>query len=357
MYFNSKIRRLVSTFFVYSGFSRYARRLHRDQPCILMFHGVREANDPGLLDAKLHVELPTFVEVCENLAANFKVIPLQQISAAIEGGEPLPSGTVALTFDDGYAPNYHLGFPELKRLGLPATIFPATGFLDKTEMLWFLRVEYAVARTAMKQAIVEVGGSKHMLSFESQDERQASLGDLQVALKALPQEGLLGATTRIERELDCALPEQPADWPDMFQPMTWAEARTLQESGLIEFGGHTHRHFILSRCQPETIWREIHQCHARLHAELGAPPITFAYPNGQEGDHNAETAKALREAGFKLALTTEAGFVHARSNPYELPRHGSPLSSHHAEATVSGAFETFKQWRKSPLRLPRQVWS
>jgi peptidoglycan/xylan/chitin deacetylase (PgdA/CDA1 family) len=356
MYFKSKIRRLVSAFFVYSGFSRYARGLHRDQPCILMFHGVREANDPGLLDAKLHMELPVFVKVCGNLAKNFHVVPLKRISAALESGEPLPSGTVALTFDDGYASNHHLAFPELKRLELPATIFPATGFLDQTEMLWFLRVEYAVARTTVKQATIEVGSSTQVLSFDSHEARLASLGFLQSALKALPQEILIEETAGIERKLDCALPMR-ADWPDIFQPMTWAEARSMQGSGLIDFGGHTHRHLILSRCQPETLWNEVHGCHARLRAELGTSPTTFAYPNGQEGDHNDETARALRKAGFQLSVTTESGFVRAHSDPLALPRHGSPISSHHAEATVSGAFETFKEWRKSPFRIPRQACS
>ncbi len=357
MYFNSKIRRLVSTFFVYSGFSRYARRLHRDQPCILMFHGVREANDPGLLDAKLHVELPTFVEVCENLAANFKVIPLQQISAAIDGGEPLPSGTVALTFDDGYASNYHLGFPELKRLGLPATIFPATGFLDKTEMLWFLRVEYAVARTAVKQAVVNVGTSKHALSFGSHDERQASLGELQVALKALPQEELVATTVHIETKLDCALPA-PADWPDMFQPMTWAEARAMHASGLIEFGGHTHRHFILSRCQPETVWREIHQCHARLHAELGAhrpsrsPTRTARRATTMRKRRKpcAKRASSSRSPRRRASCTHAPIPTNCRATARPFPATTrKPRSPELSRLSSSGA--------NPPFRLPRQVWS
>lgn len=344
--------------FVYSGFSRYARRLHRDQPCILMFHGVRESGDEGLLDTSLHIDEALFEEICAHLARNFRVAPLQEILKAKQEGDPLPAGTVALTFDDGYASNHHLAFPILKRHDLPATIFPATGFLDKTDLPWFLRLEYALAKTRKRHVMLEIGGSPYGSRLESAEEKLAFMTRLQGAIKLLPQEEVVPAMGRIEASLDCAM-TRGADWPDMFQPLSWDEVREMKSSGLVDFGGHTHRHLILSRCQPSTARREIQECRERLTAELGVAPLSFAYPNGQKTDHNSSTAKILQEEGFNLAVTTEAGFVHGQTDAFALPRHGSPISSHHAAATISGAFETFKQWRKAPFRIPRPVsaWS
>jgi peptidoglycan/xylan/chitin deacetylase (PgdA/CDA1 family) len=350
------MRQLASAVFVYSGFSRYARRLHRDQPCILMFHGVREVTDHGLLDVDLHLEEGLFADVCEHLARHFHVTPLQDILSAVMQGKTLPSGTVALTFDDGYASNHHLAFPILKRLGLPATIFPATGFIDKTELPWFLRLEFAVAKSRKWNVHLEVGHQEYASSLGTEEERHVFLGQLLRAFKAVPQEQVVPLMVHVEAELDCAMQGRD-DWPDIFQPMSWDEARELRSSGLIDFGGHTHRHLILSRCREETARQEIRQCRERVTQELGVAPLSFAYPNGQKGDHNDTTARLLHEEGFNLAVTTESGFVRTNLNAYELPRHGSPVSSHHAEATISGAFETFKQWRKAPFRIPRPAWS
>ena len=358
MYFNSKMRRWASTMFVYSGFSRYAQRLHRDQPCVLMFHGVREPGDPGLLDTSLHIEESLFGDICQHLERKFHVVPLQSILSAKRDGTPLRPGTVAITFDDGYASNHHLAFPILKRFELPATIFPATGFLDKTELPWFLRLEFAIAKTQKKHVVEDVLGSPYGADLETTEQRLAFMTRLQSAIKALPQEQVVPFMARLELDLACGM-QNRADWPDMFQPLTWDEAREMQASGLIDFGGHTHRHLILSRCQPGTARNEIQTCRDRLTAELGKAPVSFAYPNGQKTDHNSATADLLHQAGFNLAVTTEAGFVRQATNPFALPRHGSPISSHHAAATVSGAFETFKQWRRAPFRIPRSAaaWS
>jgi hypothetical protein len=40
---------------------------------------------------------------------------------------------------------------------------------------------------------------------------------------------------------------------------------------------------------------------------------------------------------------------------FQLPRYGSPESVWEAEATVSGAFETLKDWRRSCLKAMSMI--
>ena len=339
------MRALKSAILVKSGFTHFTRNLHHGEACILMFHGLRVNQDEGLLDPDLHTPVATFRAVCAHLARHFKVRPLSEIVAALQQGRTPPSGTVALTFDDGYASNYELAFPVLREFDVPATIFPATCFLDKTETPWFIRAEFAMAHSQRETVLFEIGGQRLTLPLQTHADRVASLTALQKLFKAMPQEELGASVGHLENALDVRV-ENSSGVPAIFQPLTWDQAREMQRSGLVEFGGHTHRHLILGRCQPETARQEIAHSRERLTRELGVEPTLFAYPNGQDGDHTSDTAQMLLDAGYAAAATTSAGFVRGDSNLLTLPRCGTPLTHFHAEATVSGAFDTLKQWRK-----------
>lgn len=59
------------------------------------------------------------------------VLPLQEATRLL-ATDSLPRRAVALTFDDGYASVLELAWPELRRRGLPATLFAVSGYLDPT---------------------------------------------------------------------------------------------------------------------------------------------------------------------------------------------------------------------------------
>ena len=57
----------------------------------------------------------------------YRVVPLADLARGLSGREAFAPKTVAITFDDGFADNHRHAFPALAALGLPATIFVATG--------------------------------------------------------------------------------------------------------------------------------------------------------------------------------------------------------------------------------------
>src|SRR5262249_27677748 len=81
------------------------------------------------LRAPADVCLP--VDVCRLQMAfvqrAYRVVSLDELVHALERGAQLPPRALVITFDDGYADNYRLGLPVLRALGLPATIYVATG--------------------------------------------------------------------------------------------------------------------------------------------------------------------------------------------------------------------------------------
>ncbi|MCK5799686.1 MAG: polysaccharide deacetylase family protein, partial [Deltaproteobacteria bacterium] len=81
------------------------------------------------------IDVDLFDAFCRHLAAHYEVLPLEELERQRHSGK-VPSRAVALTFDDGYADNYHLALPILRRYGLPATVFVTTGFINRTHIPW-----------------------------------------------------------------------------------------------------------------------------------------------------------------------------------------------------------------------------
>ncbi|MBB5035412.1 polysaccharide deacetylase family protein [Prosthecobacter vanneervenii] len=279
------------------------------------------------------------------LAKDYQVISLSALVEARTKGESLPDNAVVITFDDGYASNYELAFPVLKEFGLHATIFVTTGFLDREEMFWFQRIDLALGRAKKELLDWKINGKKLRLYLGTYTLRQQSLTLLLPELKELPDADLLGEVARLEAALGV---DEPGfdDLPAAMRPMTWEMACEMSFSGHVDIGGHTHTHPILSRCDTMAMRAEIATCRDRIHAETGELPTLFAYPNGSSDDFTRETLMLVREAGFKAACTTITGRVPDNVPMLQLPRYGSPESVWDAKATVSGAFETLKDWRQ-----------
>ena len=323
------------------------------EACVLTFHGLRadESLVPEMLDQEQHIPASVFEEVCEHLAKHYQVVHAREVAAAQAGGPKLPSRAVAITFDDGYESNYALAFPVLKRLGLPATIFLTTGYLDRSVLPWFVRLEMALSRTS--QSILQVEDFTAPLSTAS--ERRDAYLALCGRLKSRTQAEADDLLVAIEDALQVHL--QPGDnLPAPLRPMTWDMAREMHTSGLITLGGHTHTHPILGRCTPERSEHEIRTCHARIREEIGTPPSLFAYPNGGPGDFDQDTQAMLASTGFSGSFTMHAGFIHPHHEVLALPRYGNPSEPWEVEAMASGLMERLRQFRRGlGLRWKKEV--
>lgn len=94
---------------------------------IVAFHRVNDQ----LPDDGLTCSSAKFESFCHFFQGHFRVVPLSEMVADSRAGRST-AGTLAITFDDGYLDNHEIAAPILRKLGLPATFFVATGFVGSS---------------------------------------------------------------------------------------------------------------------------------------------------------------------------------------------------------------------------------
>src|SRR6188768_4052440 len=98
--------------------------------------------DAGVADAT-----PTqFRRQMEMLARYGTPIGIDELCRALDGA-PLPKNPVMVTFDDGYRSCHDVALPILRAVGVRATLFVSTSFIEERRLYWWERIALAVSQT------------------------------------------------------------------------------------------------------------------------------------------------------------------------------------------------------------------
>lgn len=131
-------------------------------------------------------------------------------------GRPFPRKAFVVTFDDGYASVYCHAWPILRELGIPATVFLPTAYLDQTT--------------------------------------------------TFPYDDWSGAGS----------PDAP---PESWRMLTVAQCQEMLAGGLIDLGSHTHTHAIFCG-RPEAFSEDLAVSLGVLRERFGLETPTFSFPFG-----------------------------------------------------------------------------
>jgi peptidoglycan/xylan/chitin deacetylase (PgdA/CDA1 family) len=247
------------------------------------------------------------------LAREADAIAPDDVPAALRSRRP--GRRVLITFDDGYRDNWEIAFPLLRRHGLPATFFLATGFLDRPHVAWWDELAWMV-RHAAAEELTPVESLDAPLSLRVAD-HDATIAALCERYKSLPAERAAELLDEVAGQTGagrCGAAEAQELW------MTWDHARELRDGGM-RIGGHTVTHPLLSRVSRERQEEEIAGCARRLERELGEPMRWFAYPVGSRDAFTPETQQLLAAQGVELAFSFYGGWGDFGSwDPLDVPR-------------------------------------
>jgi peptidoglycan/xylan/chitin deacetylase (PgdA/CDA1 family) len=273
---------------------------------VLAYHRVLSAPDP------LRPSEPTAAEFEHRMRwvkANFNVLPLTAAVRALREGR-LPERALSITFDDGYADNHDIALPILARLGLPATFFVATGFLDGGCMFNDVVIEALRQAPAPELDLEDLRLGRHPIGPDA--ERARAVEQILARLKYFEPERRGRIAFEIARRAACRVPS------DLM--MSSEQVMALHGAGM-ELGAHTVSHPILAEIPLGRARHEMDASRARLESITGAPVRLFAYPNGSpRRDYQAEHAALARELGFEAAVSAAWGAACSGDDLYQLPR-------------------------------------
>lgn len=273
---------------------------------VLIFHRVLATPDPlfpGEIDAA------RFDLICGWLKNWFNVLSLEEAVTQLTAGA-LPQRAACITFDDGYADNCHIALPILKRHGLKATFFIATGFLDGGRMWNDSIIETVRARigSVLDASFLELG----LMRLGSITQGRQVIDTLIAKVKYL---GIAERVAAIEALAGASAVELPTDLM-----MNSVDVKTLLHGGM-QIGAHTVSHPILARLTDDEALQEIQGSKVFLENLLGERVGLFAYPNGKPGeDYSSQTVSIARQLDFDAAVSTSWGTTKMGDDLFQIRR-------------------------------------
>lgn len=292
------IKKILSKTLYYSGAISLTRKLFPlKEITVLMFHQVKADN---------------FKEQIEYLRKYYNIISEKELIAWYYKNKKLPKNSIMLTFDDGYLNNYLHAWPILKKYKIPATIFLATGHINKQKMTWYDKVEYFINNTNAKEIFFE--GKSYILDEEGKKRLIKKYYYYAITLPNKEKEELIENLVKQTKTV------MPKILPEEYGFMNWKQINEMIP--LITFGAHTVNHPILPNLTSEEKRYELEESKKAIRLNTKIDPSSLCYPNG---DYDKETIEIAKELGYKIGFSSNFGRNTKNISPYLIQRIGANI--------------------------------
>lgn len=317
------------------GGSRLVRRTRGDA-LIITLHHVRPFQ-PSVFAPNAHLEItPEFLGAAIDrlLADGFEPVPLDglpELLARHSGKKRF----VAFTLDDGYRNNRDHALPVFERHGVPFTVFVTAGFAERTRSIWWETAAALLSR---------VDSLEHNFGDGPEQLRAVTIGEKAHAFSRISRAIRSSSEDDAIARLDETARAAGIEPLDIVRDLTMdrSELKAFSAMSGVSLGAHTLTHPSLAHVDPARLADELISSANYVAGLTGRRVDTFAYPYGSACACNSREFLAARDAGFKIAVTTQPGMIdHALldRNPTALPRvslNGHFQNARHVSALATG---------------------
>ena len=280
---------------------------------ILCYHNVHDPRKSprGWLSTARSVDVEAFRLQMKWLKEVGEIVSLDSIASATK---PPASCEFSITFDDGYFNNIDTVIPILQEHQIPMTWFICTGFVDDSGFIpWWDLIDLAIEKSPSVLDLDRVLPGE--MTFSSVKEQAMWMNR---RLRNIIKSSSCEQRDAIVEALKTALAEKIELPANAFSRAH--ELSAISDMDLVEIGGHTVTHPNVALCTEQELRSEILTGKQRLEELLGKSVRWFAYPFGGKGSLNAAAKEAVKEFGFKGAVTLQPGIASNITDQFEIPR-------------------------------------
>lgn len=289
---------------------------------IVTYHRIlpRKFDQLSAVEPGMFVHDDTFRQHISVLSDEYELVKLSDWIQAKNEGSPLPKLACAITFDDGWADNFHYAFPILREFEVPATIFLVSDMVGTDVQFWPERLIRLLRHVGKERLASMHGESEHLdqlrsmadnVCFENGEFTPDELSEIIASAKQFSSEDLEGILSLAESKF--GLPIQTAT-RDL---LNWEQVNTMAASGLVEFGSHTRHHTrLLTGVVEQQLRDEICESKKIIERMLSTCVSLFCYPNG---DHSEAAQEIVRQT-YDGACGTANGWNDRHCDAYSLRR-------------------------------------
>jgi peptidoglycan/xylan/chitin deacetylase (PgdA/CDA1 family) len=299
---------------------------------VLAYHGLVEDKVDSRLERNLHL-VEQFRSQVRFLRRRCVLGTDDLLEIEATGRFPKRTATV-ITFDDGYVNNL-IAAEILDKHQLPWTLFVSTGTLGIGGTIWTVELSLLLLHGEANR--IELNGQ--LWPLRTRQDREHSFQSIRTWLKRQPAPERRELMNAIRSQFPAGETARLLDRFPGLRILSWEQLGQLALSG-VTIGSHGVEHELHHASQPESVrLRELVESKATLEEGLRRSCRFFAFPNG---DHDADSASQVRQAGYDLAFTTEPGTVNGPEAFPLLPRLG-------IKGSLRSVVRDF-YWSPSPMR-------
>ncbi len=306
------------------------RTVQRRRLLVFNYHRIMPDDptfEPAFEEDVYHTTVSRFAAQVSWLRRHTQVLSEERLLAHLAGEQYRGRRPASMiTFDDGYADNFELAFPVLRRQRVPAMIFAVSTFIESGIMGWWDQIANVIKRSPREE--IQLDGANFRLPHEA---RQAA-DHFQERMKLEPS---LATRDLPERLAEACWVDMPTPVQQRREMLTWDQLRELDANGM-RIGAHTHTHRVLGTLSAGEQREELDLCREILEEQLGRRVRSVSYPVGGAEHLTAETTAIAREAGFLAGFTYLTGSNRWRSmDPMRIARMEGPRKVDLLAARVS----------------------
>ena len=310
-----------------------ARRATAKGLRILGYHGA-SLRDEHLFNPVSFMKPSTFESRMVTLKrSGLEILDLDEAVGRLLSDE-LNTPTVVVTIDDGWRSTYRFMLPILRNLGIPATVYVTTYYVEHEAPVFNVGMAY------LSWWVIAHGADSRPIASLLAQKRPGGVGAEGGAFTDALRWGeslCPGKRTAFLKQCAYAVGHPDPDQVlEMFSLVSRQELKDMVDQG-FSVQLHTHRHS-LPRGSRSEMRNEVERNLSSLQPYTTEPLEHFCYPSGQ---YDANQVEWLREMGILSATTTSPGINTSSADLLTLKRYldSEALTHLDLEAELNGVLE------------------